>query len=77
MAADDLLSHGSAAARKSRSVRVSGKISAKKTANKPSTSDATETTEVCCLVDAVDGFTSGSQPATVQHHNILTQQIVF
>jgi hypothetical protein len=62
VAADDVLDQGSAAtaaAPKPRSVRATDKKSVKKTANKPSTSDATatvdvatETTEVCYLVDA-------------------------
>ena len=81
VAADDALDQGSAAAApKPRSVRACDKKSAKKTANKPSTSNATaavdvatETTEVCYLADAdaVDVFTAGPHSVHLAYHNEL------
>jgi hypothetical protein len=85
VAADDVLNQGSAAtaaAPKPRSVRATDKKSVKKSANKPSTSDATatvdvatETTEVCYLADdkADNAFAAGPQSAHLAYHNELTE----
>ena len=88
VAADDVLDQGSAgaaaaaAAPKPRSVRAGDKKSTKKTANKPSTSDATatvdvatKTSEVCypADADAVDVFTAGPHSVHLAYHNELTE----